>query len=77
MKRCTAGGQCCAGLLTEELEYRADEGPEGWVPLLVVRLPRSPGAAALLPAVIFLHATGVLLWELKPYNLGLYHHLSM
>ena len=53
---------CRAGLHAEELEYRADEGPEGWVPLRIVSPARAPGAAAQLrplPVVIFLHATGL------------------
>ena len=50
----------CPGLRVEELEYRADAGPEGWVPLRIVRPPEpsAGGAPAQLPTVIFLHATG-------------------
>ncbi len=49
----------CAGLHVEELEYRADDGPDGWVPLRIVA-PMVDGAGRMrrLPTVIFLHATG-------------------
>ena len=48
-----------SGLRIEELEFRADDGPDGWVPLRIVSLPRGDsGEARQQPVVIFLHATG-------------------
>jgi len=47
------------GLHVEEWECRADDGPDGWVPLRIVSLPRGvSGEARRRPVVIFLHATG-------------------
>ena len=57
------------GLHVEELEFRADDGPDGWVPLrLISMLPGNPGESRRRPVVIFLHATGMqhaadILWE--------------
>ena len=48
-----------AGLHVEELEFRADDGPDGWVPLRIVSLPPDvSGGTRRRPVVIFLHATG-------------------
>ena len=50
-----------AGLHVEELEYRADNGPDGWVPLRIVARPAdAPDRPSQLPVVILLHATGEL-----------------
>ena len=55
----TAVQTLVAGLHVEELEFRADDGPDGWVPLRIVSLPPGgSGETRRRPVVIFLHATG-------------------
>lgn len=43
------------GLQYEELEYCTEDGPQGWVPLLMISSERQTGPK---PLVVFLHATG-------------------
>lgn len=46
-----------AGLNVENLEYCTEEGPQGWVPLRIIR-PRWKKGQPPLPAVVLLHPTG-------------------
>lgn len=59
-KRSTGGDSAALdlakGLVVEEVQYRTEEGPQGWVPLTVMRPESQPSLP--LPAVVFLHATG-------------------
>lgn len=48
-------------LHVEELEYKSDSSPQGWVPLRIVKkIPQSesPTHSQRLPAIIMLHPTG-------------------
>jgi hypothetical protein len=47
----------------EETELFVDEGPQGWVPLRIVR-PLADDAPLPRPAVVFVHATGTLLYNI-------------
>lgn len=52
--------RCLRDLHVEDLWYRSDDSPQGWVPLRLVQCPPADGAAGRrrLPVIILLHPTG-------------------
>ena len=56
------------GRYFEGMQLRSDTGAQGWVPLSIVTAPADFGGVK--PAIIFLHATGALLYDNRLRGFG-------